>query len=71
MARSIACEGIRFGDVDGDNPCSFSQASGGSLFLIVVIAILGIPALLSMYFSENRQRIGDRVAGTLVVRAKR
>jgi uncharacterized RDD family membrane protein YckC len=62
--------GVGVGDTDG-GPCSWRQAAGRSVLLLVDIALLGLPAVVSMALSDSRQRVGDRAAGTVVVRAER
>jgi uncharacterized RDD family membrane protein YckC len=62
--------GVGVADVDG-GPCSWGQAAGRSLLLLVDIALVGLPAVASIALSDRRQRVGDRVAGTVVVRATR
>jgi uncharacterized RDD family membrane protein YckC len=62
--------GIGVADAEG-GPCSWGQAAGRSLVLLVDIALLGLPAIVSVLRSDRRQRVGDRVAGAVVVRATR
>lgn len=62
--------GIAVADRDG-GPCSFKQAGYRSLLLLLDLALGGLVALLSILDSETNQRVGDRVAGTVVVRAHR
>lgn len=62
--------GVGVADATGGPP-STGQAVGRSLLLAVDAVALGVPALVSVAFSDRRQRVGDRAVGTVVVRAER
>jgi uncharacterized RDD family membrane protein YckC len=54
--------------------CGWRQSAVRNLFRVLEVNPLlfgALPAAVSIYFSPQRQRIGDRVAGTLVVHSRR
>lgn len=62
--------GLAVRDFDG-GPCSFRQTAIRTLMrLIEVNPVLlgGLPAAASILWSRNKQRFGDKLAGTVVVR---
>ena len=77
----IYCEG-RYGTSPGKwllglrtvratlRPCGFARALVRSVFYCVDMPFLlsPIPSAFSMFFSERRQRLGDRVTDTIVIR---
>jgi len=52
-------------DMKTGEPCTFWQS-----FLRNVFSILGIIDWIFLFFDEKRQRLGDKVAGTVVVEAR-
>lgn len=61
--------GITVLSTDGSY-CGFTQALKRALAFYVDSLVFGLPALSSMRSSSRQQRIGDRWAGTVVVRAR-
>jgi uncharacterized RDD family membrane protein YckC len=62
--------GLCIRTLDGKK-CSRGQALTRSLLRLVEVNPIflgGLPAGLAIYFSKRRQRIGDRLAGTVVIR---
>lgn len=56
---------------DDGGPIGFRQAFTRALIGVVEnVVFLGVPALISAFFSERHQRLGDRAAGTFVVRRR-
>lgn len=51
--------------------CGFARALVRNLLYYVDLPLLltPLPAAISLMFSDHRQRLGDRVADTIVVRA--
>lgn len=64
--------GLRIVDVNGKNPGFIKASVRTAMRLIEVNPLLlgGIPAAISVFTSENRQRLGDKFAHTYVVRKK-
>jgi uncharacterized RDD family membrane protein YckC len=63
--------GLRVVREDTGGRISFGQALTRALFLMIGSLGLYIPTLVTMLVSERNQRLGDKVAGTLVVRSMR
>ena len=54
------------------SPCGFARSLLRELilFLDTLDFLLPIPGVMSLVFTQNRQRIGDRLADTIVIKAK-
>lgn len=56
---------------DDGGPIGFRQAFTRALIGVVEnVMLFGVPALISAFFSERHQRMGDRAAGTFVARRR-
>lgn len=64
---AMALVGLWIVRTDGGRP-STGQHMVRTIFLLIDSAFGGLVGLLVMLFSARRQRVGDHVAGTLVVR---
>lgn len=53
----------------GGGPCGFRAALARNIVRVLDMQLCCLVGLLSMCFSTGRQRLGDRVAGTMVVAA--
>lgn len=59
--------GLRIRDYQG-RPCTLQQSLIRTIFrLFEANPLMGLPAAISIVFSRDKQRFGDRVAGTVVV----
>ncbi|MCI0740661.1 MAG: RDD family protein [Gemmataceae bacterium] len=64
--------GLAIAQIDGTR-CTFRQSAIRNCFRVLEVnpLLFGcLPAAISMYYSAKRQRIGDRVAGTLVIHSR-
>lgn len=65
-----AALGLRVVTVEG-GPVTFRHAAIRSMFVVVdVFSMFGLVGLLSMMFTKRSQRLGDLVAGTIVLRER-
>ncbi|MGD9715262.1 MAG: RDD family protein [Thermomicrobiales bacterium] len=53
---------------ESGEPIGFTEALLRNLLLAPGVVLLWVPSILMMTFSQKRQRLGDMMAGTLVVR---
>jgi uncharacterized RDD family membrane protein YckC len=71
FAQTIGKASMRIAVADENGGrCSGKQAVYRSVLLVVDFALGGLVGLLSILDSETNQRVGDRVAGTVVVRTR-
>lgn len=59
--------GIRVVDADGKRPSLWRAVVRNLMRLIDSPCVIGLPGFMSVSMSERRQRMGDRLAGTIVV----